>query len=152
MQFTGRLRTAPISATESKSTAKSLFEEALTHPSFPTSMLEESLAELEAWGAPTNNEATPVEAAAPSQGNDAMAPVQSNDASQAEIKELKKQLASLQRIQKVTFSQLSELREEKEFLVGREKKRADRVKTRSQKKKSDQDVDMNSGGPDSESD
>jgi pre-rRNA-processing protein IPI3 len=152
MQFTGRLRTAPISATESKPTAKSLFEEALTHPSFPTSMLEESLAELEAWGAPTDNETAPAEAAAPSQSSDAMAPVQSNDASQAEIKELKKQLASLQRIQKVTFSQLSELREEKEFLVGREKKRVDRVKTRSQKKKSDQDVDMNSGGPDSESD
>ena len=41
--------------------------------------------------------------------------------------ELKKQLASLQRIQKVTFTQLSELREEKEYLLKKEKDRADRA-------------------------
>ncbi|KAI2475084.1 WD domain containing protein [Pyrenophora tritici-repentis] len=58
------------------------------------------------------------------------------DAQQAEVKELKKQLASLQRIQKVTFSQLAELRQEKDYFVRQAKKRADRAKVRG-------DVEMN---------
>ncbi|KAF2823488.1 WD40 repeat-like protein [Ophiobolus disseminans] len=129
MQFTGRLRTGRVAATDKMLTTKSEFETALTHPSFPINMLEESLAELENWGAQSKGGAAVT--------SDFMA-LDSDDhgrvaESQTEVNELKKQVASLQRIQKVTFSQLSELREEKEYFVSQEKKRTERAKTRAKK-------------------
>ncbi|KAJ4374252.1 Pre-rRNA-processing protein ipi3 [Neocucurbitaria cava] len=99
MQFTGRIRGPRV---------------------FPTSMLEEGLAELETWGVPSKGSPAPAADFMALDNNDgAMASGSSADA--AEFKELKKQLASLQRIQKVTFSQLSELREEKEYFMSEEK-------------------------------
>ncbi|KAJ4325958.1 Pre-rRNA-processing protein ipi3 [Neodidymelliopsis sp. IMI 364377] len=153
LQFTGRLSTPAVSATETRSIKTNSFAEALTHPSFPTSMLEDSLAELESWGAPSAGRSAPAAAASmPVKPHDnAGAASESNDASEAEIKELKKQLASLQRIQKVTFSQLSELREEKEYFVNKEKKRVERSKAQTKKKAnsnnvgSDDDVEMSDG-------
>ncbi|KAF2632693.1 WD domain-containing protein [Macroventuria anomochaeta] len=148
MQFTGRVNTIAVSATDRRSTKTSSFAEALTHPSFPTNMLEESLAELETWVASSKVSSAPtVNITAPSQSDDVEPSGASNDVSQDEVKELKKQLASLQRIQKVTFSQLSELREEKEYFVDKEKKRAERGKA---KKKAgpangDNDVEMSDG-------
>lgn len=120
MQFTGRLSTPAVSATERQETKTSSFAEALTHPSFPTTMLEESLAELNSWVVPTKSSTAPAAVTAPSP-NDAEPTPASNDSSQDEVNELKKQLASLQRIQKVTFAQLAELREEKEYYVNKEK-------------------------------
>lgn len=130
MQFTGRLRTGHASATQSILTTKSEFESALAHPSFPISMLEESFAELESWNAPSKGGAA--------MSSDFMA-LDNGDHTgaadpQTEVNELKRQVASLQRIQKVTFSQLSELREEKEFFMGQEKRRAARAKSRAKKK------------------
>lgn len=156
MQFTGRLRSPHFSATEKSSTEKSTFEEALTHPSFPTSMLEESLAELATWGAPSKGgAASSADFMALDQDINEIAPGPSNQAQQSELSDLKKQLASLERIQKVTFSQLSELREEKEYFITQEKKRAARAKTRAIKKlgfpngarsdHADRDVEMNDG-------
>lgn len=128
MQFTGRVNAPAISATARQSAKTSSFVEALTHPSFPTSMLEDSLTELESWVAPSKaNSASAVSATVPSQDDSAEQPDTVSEASQDEVKELKKQLASLQRIQKVTFTQLSELREEKEYLLKKEKDRADRA-------------------------
>jgi pre-rRNA-processing protein IPI3 len=142
MQFTGRVDTLTVSAMERRSTKTSSFTEALKHPSFPTSMLEESLAELESWGAPSNSSNVPVaNSMALDQNDSAASSSRTDDASQAEVSELKKQLASLQRIQKVTFSQLSELREEKEYFVNKEKKRAERAKAHTKKK-------TNGGAPD----
>jgi pre-rRNA-processing protein IPI3 len=130
MQLTGRLRTGRASATEMMHGNKSAFEEALTHPSFPTSMLEESLAELDSWSAPTKGNAAST--------SDFMAldhdHASPSESQQAELKELKSQVASLQRIQKVTFSQLSDLRAEKDYFVGQEKTRAERAKTRAKKR------------------
>ncbi|KAF1841608.1 WD domain-containing protein [Cucurbitaria berberidis CBS 394.84] len=161
MQFTGRLRSPHVSATDGRSTKKSLFEEALTHPSFPAGMLEESLAELETWGAASKGNSAPA-ADFMALAQDDNANASSSSTSAAEVKDLKKQLASLQRIQKVTFSQLSELREEKEYFMSQEKKRAERTKTRAKKKlgltngakpsRADEDVQMNdSDGASSES-
>ncbi|OAL56541.1 WD domain-containing protein [Pyrenochaeta sp. DS3sAY3a] len=132
MQFTGRLHGLHVSATEAMSTEKSTFEEALTHPSFPTSLMEESLAELETWNAPARNAVAPTPdfMALDQDGNGDV----SANGQQNELKELRKQVASLQRIQKTTFSQLSELRAEKEYFMTQEKKRADRAKTRAKKK------------------
>ena len=129
MQFTGRVNAPAISATVGRSAKTSSFAEALTHPSFPTSMLEDSLTELESWVAPSKaNNASAVSATLPSQDDSAEQPdTVVSEASQDEVKELKKQLASLQRIQKVTFTQLSELREEKEYLLKKEKDRAGRA-------------------------
>jgi pre-rRNA-processing protein IPI3 len=151
LQLTGRLRTGRISAAEKMLTAKSAFEEALTHPSFPTSMLEESLAELDSWSAPVKGGAAP---ASDFMALDHEQDAGSSDAHLSEVRELKKQVASLQRIQKVTFSQLSELRTEKEFFVTKEKKRAERARTQAKRLGttngtrlgySNEDVDMADG-------
>jgi pre-rRNA-processing protein IPI3 len=159
MQFTGRLRTGRASAAEKKLTTKSAFEEALTHSSFPTDMLEESLAELESWNATSKGGAAPVtDFMALDHEEYANAP----ESQQAELKELRKQIASLQRIQKVTFSQLSELRTEKDYFLGQEKKRAERAKTRARRKmgitngaapnRSNEDVEMTDSDSDADSD
>ncbi|KAF1941250.1 WD40 repeat-like protein [Clathrospora elynae] len=134
MQLTGRLRGPHVSATDRKPAGKSAFEEALVHPSFPTSMLEESLAELESWGAASRAGSAPAVDFMALDEDNAKTSGSSSSSQQAEMKELKKQLASLQRVQKVTFSQLSELREEKEYFIAQEKKRAERAKTRATKK------------------
>lgn len=146
MQLTGRLHTGRVSAAEKTVTTKTSLEEALTHPTFPTSMLEESLAELATWGAPsTNGNAHTSDFMALGE----QAAAEPSTSREAEIKELKSQIASLQRIQKVTFSQLSELRAENEFFTGKEKQKAERAKIRAKKKMGltngasiNQDVDM----------
>lgn len=134
LQLTGRLRSPHVSATEKRHVSRSVFEEALTHSSFPASMLEESLAELDSWVAqPKGGFAPTADFMALDEGS-VNASDASGSAQQAEVKELKKQLASLQRIQKVTFSQLSELREEKDYFMDQEKKRAEHAKTRAKKR------------------
>lgn len=151
MQFAGRVDTPTISATARQSTKTSSFAEALTHPSFPTGMLEESLAELESWVAPSKANSIPVVSATmPIQDAGVEQPDAVSEASQDEVKELKKQLASLQRIQKVTFAQLSELREEKEYFVKKEKDRADRAKAKKKvgSANGNNDVEMSDGGED----
>ncbi|KAJ4989855.1 WD domain-containing protein [Stagonosporopsis vannaccii] len=127
MQFTGRVSIPAVSATEKPSAKTGSIAEALAHPSFPASMLEESLTELDSWVALSKSSNAPAAVTAPSQ-EDVAQSTAGNDASQDEIKELKTQLASLQRIQKVTFTQLAELREEKEYFVNKEKGRTERAK------------------------
>lgn len=159
MQFTGRLDVSAISATTEKSMSeKSEFEKALTHPSFPTYMLEESLAELETWNVQSKGQGAPaVDFVAFDQdmGGDADSKGGSaGGAQEDEVKALKKQLASLQRIQKVTFKQVSELREEKEYFLAKERKRSKRKQTKAKKKlglangnasAENEDVEMSNG-------
>ncbi|CAI6335972.1 unnamed protein product [Periconia digitata] len=156
MQFTGRLPGQPVSATQSNVASKTEFEQALSHPSFPQSMLEDSLAELASWDAPlssTNGNAAPTADFMSLEGDEnatGQAAAQLTPTSQTgELAELRKQLASLQRVQKVTFQQLSELREENAYLHGLEqqqqqhKKRSARVGAHS---KSQQKVTNGKGG------
>ncbi|KAF1913991.1 WD40-repeat-containing domain protein [Ampelomyces quisqualis] len=152
MQLTGRLRTGRVSAADKMPTTKDAFEDALTHPSFPASMLEEGLAELESWTAPSRSGAA---SASEIIALDLESHVDPSDSHHTELRELKKQLASLQRIQKVTFSQLSDLRAENEFFRGREMAKAERARTRAKKRlgitngvaprKANEDVDMDGG-------
>jgi pre-rRNA-processing protein IPI3 len=133
-------------------TTKTAFEDALTHPSFPTSMLEESLAELESWTAPSKSGAA---SASDFMALDNDGHVNQSDSQQSELTELKKQLASLQRIQKVTFSQMSDLRAENEFFKGKEMEKAEHARIRAKKKlgmtngvalrQANEDVDMDGG-------
>lgn len=125
VQLDGHLQRPAISAMETVN-KKSAFEEALAHPSFPQAMLEASLAELATWNAPSSG--TMVAAAEflslnENAGADEMQGLSGAPPSQ-EVKELRKQLASLQRVQKITFQQLSELREEKEYLLGEKQKQS----------------------------
>jgi pre-rRNA-processing protein IPI3 len=151
MQFTSRVSVPTISATEKKTAEKTTFEEALTHPSFPLSMLEESLAELESWNVQPKSKVAP---AADFLALDAADDAAHGNGNEEEVLELKSQLASLQRIQKVTFQQLSELREEKEWFVKKEKKRAAQKKLRHMRNEgpvngkagSESEVEMNSDG------
>jgi pre-rRNA-processing protein IPI3 len=153
MQLTGRISVPTISATERRKTEKSEFEEALTHPVFPMSMLEESLAELESWNTQSNGTvAASADFLSLSADNDLTTSKGGVAQDAGEMNELKKQLASLQRIQKVTFSQLAELREEKEWFVRKEKKLAVREHVKAQQKLSvvngdqDGDVEMSEDG------
>ncbi|KAF2110222.1 WD domain-containing protein [Lophiotrema nucula] len=125
VQFPGPVHVPNISAPDKGRKAKSEFEEALAHPVFPTAMLEDSLAELGSWGAQTNGQTQPA-ADFLSFNNTAAPNGTDSTASQQELTEVKRQLASLQRIQKASLSQLSQLREEKEYLVKREETRAKR--------------------------
>ncbi|KAJ4409631.1 Pre-rRNA-processing protein ipi3 [Didymella pomorum] len=145
MQFTGRLDTPSVSATEARSAKTSSFAEALTHASFPASMLEESLAELDTWVAPSKGgavAAAPV--AAPGQSDHIEPSGTSNDASSDEVENLKKELATLRRVQQATVGQLSKLREEKEYLENREKKRG-QTKRKTRASNGDKDVEMGDG-------
>jgi pre-rRNA-processing protein IPI3 len=131
MQFVGRLPSLHISATERSTGDRSEFEEALSHPSFPRAMLEEGLAELAVWNAPSKGSVAP--AADFLLLNESS--VAETDLSQSnELQKVKKQLASLQRVQKATFRQLSELREEKEYFVTREREREREGAQRGQRK------------------
>lgn len=159
MQLTGRLSSAHISATDERLSVKSEFKEALTHSSFPMSMLEESLAELDSWSASTKSGLAPAAEFMALNNNDDIGAA-GNEAQRQEMSAMKKQLASLQRVQKVTFSQLSELREENEHLVGQERKRAERARTRAKKRQGltngsapayNDDVEMNDGADSSNS-
>ncbi|KAF1951712.1 WD40 repeat-like protein [Byssothecium circinans] len=135
IQFTGRLPSQPISATQSRAVKKTEFEEALSHPSFPQTMLEESLAELATWTAPSKNHLAPA-ADFLSLNEDGTAEKFHPSASNTppgEIAALKKQLASLQRVQKVTFEQLSELRQENTHFRDLERKRSQRAQRKAKR-------------------
>lgn len=124
MQLNGVLQRPVISATETVN-KRSAFEEALVHPSFPQAMLDDSLAELATWNAPSILGAAKAPAADFLSLDETAGPRESQSGSNTnEVQELKKQLASLQRVQKITFKQLSELREEKEYLLSEERKRS----------------------------
>ncbi|KAK7188799.1 hypothetical protein DPSP01_005695 [Paraphaeosphaeria sporulosa] len=134
MQLNGQLRRPAISATEAV-TKRSAFEEALVHPSFPQAMLDASLAELATWNAPSTSGAGIAPAAdflslEDTAGTGDMQGVSNTN----EVQELKKQLASLQRVQKLTFKQLSELREEKEYLLSEERKRSQSAQSKAKAK------------------
>lgn len=123
MQFTGYLPSPPISATESGTLKKSEFEEALSHPSFPQAMLDEGLAELATWNASSKNSAPAAADFVPLTGDGVASAQGVSEAQSAELAALQKQVASLQRIQKATFEQLAELREENDYFRNRARKR-----------------------------
>ncbi|KAF4539988.1 WD repeat containing protein [Lasiodiplodia theobromae] len=115
-----------VSASKSrKGSKKSAFEEALTHTSFPSELLEHSLAELSAFAGSGQSTAA-VAPPAPADGEaDFMAldteedaGSNANEALERENKELREQLESLQRLQKATLKQLAELKEEKKKSKG----------------------------------
>ncbi|KAF2022332.1 WD domain-containing protein [Aaosphaeria arxii CBS 175.79] len=166
VQLTGRVDVPAVSATDEPRAGPSQFEEALAHPSFPLSMLEEGIAELEMWGsAPTSAAVAPAAdfmslSALPADAEEGTQDGAASASSQARIKDLEKQLASLQRIQKVTFEQLSTSRSQVDFLTRRERKRAAqkqfRANSNSKKgvangKDANGDVEMSSGDDDGSS-
>jgi len=104
----------------------STWEEALTHPSFPEDILLASLEEIQTWNPSSKGQVAPAAdfLSLEDQGSGGSIEDVSSTTQTEEIKELRKQVASLQRIQKVTFQQLSQLREEKDYLLAQEKKRS----------------------------
>ena len=133
VQLTSQIRLPSISASSVLTADPSEFEVALTHPSFPSSLLDEGLAELASWSSqPTDGASASVSAdylsLAPAPQNGAMALAQtdggiSESNHDAQLRELRAQVASLQRVQKVTFKQLAELREERGWWVEKEERR-----------------------------
>ncbi|KAK7515604.1 WD40-repeat-containing domain protein [Phyllosticta citriasiana] len=119
-QLVGNISRPSISALESpRKGQKSAFEEALTHVSFPSDFLEQSLAELATFtnsssGTSTGaaSEPKPVCIEDDYMAIDSGAPAGNQDLEQQNA-ELKDQIAALQRVQKATFKQLADLKEEK---------------------------------------
>lgn len=107
------------------------FQSALEGSTFPESLISEGLAEIAQW-----NQGNAADAA----GSDALSleagvPENSTAPSLAEsqrVKDLQQQLESLRRVQKVTFRQLAELREEREYFIEREEEQ-DRKRLMKQK-------------------
>jgi pre-rRNA-processing protein IPI3 len=139
VQLVGRVNAPPISAMQERKERKTEFEEALTHPTFPTAMLDEGIAELEQWASQSASTVTPApDFLSLSAGADAEGGAGETSASagaHAEMEELKKQVAALQRIQKVTFNQLSDLKEERQYLLEKEAQRARREQQLARAKK-----------------
>jgi pre-rRNA-processing protein IPI3 len=126
-QLSRQIDTSPILATEANEDAKprqSVFEQALTHSSFPMSVLEEGLAELADWHENQNQSRKSVSGEAARTEEDFMAldteesrtsPPEMTLQDQNEF--LRNQVASLQRVQKVSFEQLNELRRKNKRLL-----------------------------------
>ncbi|OCL02089.1 WD40 repeat-like protein [Glonium stellatum] len=133
VQLTSRIRLPSISASSIPVANPSEFETALTHPSFPSSLLDDGLAELAAWSAqPPNGASAPVSAdylslaPTPQNGTSSLSHADGNileSSHESQLQELRAQVASLQRVQKVTFKQLAELREERGWWVEKEERR-----------------------------
>jgi pre-rRNA-processing protein IPI3 len=141
-QFTSQLPPTNFSATAAPvrghavsldAQMKSDFETALTHPFFPSSMLDSGLAELASLR--QTSISTPVQNSVedeedymaldddtPSTNGKGKQPTKPSTEQENEL--LKKQIASLQRLQKVSFQQLKEQRAEIKALV-REQKEMD---------------------------
>jgi pre-rRNA-processing protein IPI3 len=134
-QFTSQLPSLHLSPTEAPiiCPTKSDFEIALTHASFPTSMLEAGLAELASWHQ-TSSPATSGAANGGKEATDFISFEDSLSASktgkgkkapkltvQQENEMLKKQVASLQRLQKISFKQLKDSKAEIKALIEEQK-------------------------------
>lgn len=131
-QLVGSIPRTTVSAYETRrKDGKSAFEEALTHTSFPAGMLERSLADLMAFTGPGQAATGAAAAAAPApvatvEGDgDYMAldvDEGADDGTKVDLerenKELREQVEALQRVQKATFKQLAELKEEKKKSKG----------------------------------
>ncbi|KAJ9641415.1 Pre-rRNA-processing protein ipi3 [Coniosporium tulheliwenetii] len=113
---------------------KTAFEEALTHTSFPAALLEEGIAELAEWGERQSAGSAPGAAVNGAEGNALM----------DENMRLKKQLRALQRVQKATFGQIADLREEVKGLreMGREEEEEDDEDEDEGEEDNDEDDDM----------
>jgi pre-rRNA-processing protein IPI3 len=136
-QFTSQLDPLHLSATEAPTNTKSPFEIALTHPSFPPSMIDAGLAELASWhqpSAPSINAASHGTEPAPDfvSFNEPITTGKGNKAPEMTLQQenelLKKQVASLQRVQKISFKQLADSRKEIKALVEEQKRRDGVVK------------------------
>ena len=125
-QLSEQIDTSPILATEANEDAKlgqSVFEQALTHSSFPISLLEEGLAQLADWHENQNEARKKASGEAANTEEDFMALDTDEDRTsppemtlQDQNEFLRNQVASLQRVQKVSFEQLNELRRQNKLL------------------------------------
>jgi pre-rRNA-processing protein IPI3 len=169
-QLTRQLSPIHFSATEAPDSlsihSKSEFELALTHPYFPTSMLTEGLAELAAWretpvgsstiagtnGKEQEQQADFMSLSTFSSKKSKGKPVKVTAEQENEL--LRKQIASLQRTQTISFKQLAEQRKEIKVLTEEQKMRdrqeAGRMKTGEDEEMEDAE-DSSSGDEESES-
>ena len=112
VQLAGRLPSSSKQGSSWDGKHKTEFQQALTHPSFPQHMLDDGIAELASWGQESSRNRVDDDFMALDEPSD-----MNNDNPSAALEqqneELRKQIASMQRIQKVTFKQLQELREQK---------------------------------------
>ncbi|KAJ9660975.1 Pre-rRNA-processing protein ipi3 [Coniosporium apollinis] len=133
---------------------KTAFEEALTHTSFPAALLEEGIAELAEWVERQSAGSAPGAAVNGAEGNAVEADFMALDDTEGkaprdtklmdENMRLKKQLRALQRVQKATFGQIADLREEVKGLreMGREEEEEDDEDEDEGEEDNDEDDDM----------
>ncbi len=107
-QFTSILPTQRVSATETLPVKSSEFDAALTHPSFPTSMLEEGIAELANW-----NDNSKSSSRTNGELNGASEFITEQDRLRKENKELWELVGEQRRVQKRAWEKLIEWGEER---------------------------------------
>lgn len=119
-QLTGRLPTE-----RNEKATNGWFTDALTHPSFPSHMIESGLSELAAW------HEQPPSSTSTSQGGVESADFMTFDGAadtsqvpaltlQQQNEQLQEQIAALQRLQQASFDQMAALRDERDQLVQRQ--------------------------------
>jgi pre-rRNA-processing protein IPI3 len=129
-QFTNETNPIHLSATEAPTNTNSNFDIALTHSSFPPSMIDAGLAELASWHQTPSSNQVPNAAEPPAEFlsfDEPIATGKGKKESEMTVKQenelLKKQVASLQRVQKISFQQLADSRKEIKALVEEQRRR-----------------------------
>ncbi|KAF2397339.1 WD40 repeat-like protein [Trichodelitschia bisporula] len=127
-QLSSQLPTPHISSAEPPTTStQSDFDFALTHPSFPSSLLDEGLAELASWReTPAQSGASKITTSEPSADFMSFDDAEKSAAEPTLVDEnklLRQQIVSLRRAQKATFKQLAEKNKEVDALVKEQKAR-----------------------------
>ncbi|KAK5169223.1 hypothetical protein LTR04_006110 [Oleoguttula sp. CCFEE 6159] len=136
-QFLTQLPAFGASAISSPANKGTVFEEALTHPCFPTTMIEEGLTELATWNQPQTPSSLNDHA---SGGSGFMALDSAADATSLEMSaeqqnaDLLEQIAALQRVQKVSLDQLEGLRQERKILVAEQREHRERQLAKEQRR------------------
>lgn len=128
-QLTGRLPPSSSAATEGRTAGRGAdwFTDALTHPCFPTHMIEDGLSELAAWHeqpSSTSIKTTASESSADFMTLDGPADTKDNAgvpvlSLQQQNEQLREQVAALQRLQQASFDQMEVLKDERDRLVER---------------------------------
>lgn len=121
-QFALTLPLPRFSAAVSSTASASVFADALTHPSFPSSLLSASLAELTTYTSPSPSTATTsTNPAADSTNDDFLsldsAPADSKPSLEQQNAALLAELSALRRVQRASLTQMEALRKEKVALA-----------------------------------
>ncbi|WPH01616.1 Hypothetical protein R9X50_00446400 [Acrodontium crateriforme] len=123
----------------------SSFQQSLTHPTFPSALLDEGLSELAAWSNGPITHAVDEKSAGSGEGDDFMALDQTEGTKGQTLEEqnaaLKSQIEALRRLQTASFEKIDKIQAEKKALLLKENKRSGKKSPNGKKKTQDSSDD-----------